>query len=302
MRQLIILSIIFGLIENSLGQTNILWLTNEFGETTDSTTAIYRRIVKSYNSDKTINVTDYLKTGEKYFEGSVVYINAGLPVNKFKYFYKTGELKSEGIQTVLKPDGFEQFTEKQYYPTGQLRCEYEGAKSKIRFIQSFDSLGNNLLINGNGSVSFEMEYCHQLWNGKVGNFKMDSIWVGLDKRTREVKHIELFARGIFLKGVTLTGGQTIDYKEESGYAKPSFIRLVKKLVRAEINKQVPKTEQQDMYKVGVVFINGKPTKITHLRKNLEDKPIDLSKVAIPDYTFIDKGIPIESLTLGLKIT
>lgn len=301
MKQKIILLILLGVTENLFGQNNIVWLDSEFGETKDSTTANYKRIVQSYNSDKTINVTDYHKTGEKFFEGSVVYINAGLPVNNFRYFYKTGKLKSEGNQTVLKPSGFEHFTEKQYYPNGQLRCEYEGAKSKIKFIQSFDSLGNSLLTNGNGSVSFEIAYYHQLWNGKVKNFKMDSIWVGLDNRTYEVKHIELFARGIFLKGITLTNGQKINYKYESGYVKPSFARRIKKVIRAEINKQVPKSEQQDVYKVGVVFINGMPTKVTHLRKSLADKRIDFSKIAIPDYTFIEKGFPIESLTLGIKI-
>ena len=100
MRILVLLFII--LVSNdTFGQRGNLWFTKEFWETNDSTNAIYRRVINSYNSDNTINVTDFLVTGEKYFEGSIVYINGGLPVHDFKYYYKSGKLKIEGSKREL---------------------------------------------------------------------------------------------------------------------------------------------------------------------------------------------------------
>jgi hypothetical protein len=300
MRISILLFLIF--ISNGVfGQIGNLWLTEEFWETNDSTTAFYKRVVKSYNSDNTINVTDYLKTGERYFDGSVVHINSGLPVNNFKYFYKSGELKFEGNQTVLKPSGFEKFNTKEYYSNGQLRCESEGTKSKLKIIQSFDSAGVSLLQNGEGQASIEDEYYHLLWKGKIRDFKMDSVWTAIDTRTNRLVHIEYFVKGIFIKGITIQDGQTIKYKEESGYAKPKFLNKVRHLAKTEILSQVPKSERQQEYKVGVLFKQGKPIQIIHLIKKLDEKRINFQNVEIPDYTFLERGIPIESMTLGLKI-
>lgn len=300
MRVSILLSII--LISNdTFAQRGNLWLTKEFWETNDSTTAHYKRVINYYNSDNTINVTDFLKTGEKYFEGSVVYINGGLPVNDFKYFYKNGKVKIEGNQTVLKPSGFEKFTTREYYLNGQLRCEYEGSKSKLKIIQSFDSLGISLLNNGIGRAIIEDEYYQLVWTGKINNFKMDSIWTAIDTRANQLIHQEYFINGIFIKGVTFIDGQTIKYKEEGGYAKPKFMNEVRNLAKAEILRQIPKSERLPEYKVGIIFKKGKPIQIIHLRKNLEEKKINFQDVDIPDYTFIEKGKPIESLTLGLKI-
>ncbi len=286
---------------NSFGQIGELWLTGEFSETSDSTTAFYKRVVNSYNSDNTLNVTDYLITGEKYFDGSVVYINGGLPVNNFKYFYKNGNLKFEGNQTVLKPSRFEKFTTKEYYPNGQLRCEYEGTKSKLKIIQSYDSSGVSLLKNGVGIATIEDEYYHLLWNGKLREFKMDSVWTAIDTRTNKLAHIEYFIKGTFIKGITIQDGQTIKYKDESGYAKPKIIKKVRNLAKTEILRQIPKSERLPEYKVGIIFKEGKPFQIIHLRKRLDEKGINFQNVDIPDYTFLEKGIPIESLTLGLKI-
>lgn len=297
MRVSVLLIIIF-ISNDTFGQ---LWLTKEFLETTDSTTAFYKRVVNSYNSDNTINITDFLMTGEKYVDGSVVYINGGLPVNNFKYYYKSGKPKFEGNQTVLKPSGFENFTTKEYYPNGQLRCEYEGTKSKLKIIQSFDSLGNSLIQNGNGRAMTEDEYYQLLWSGKIRDFKMDSIWTATDVRTNELIHIEHFTKGIFTKGITIKDGQTIKYKDESGYIKPAFIKKVRDLAKTEILRQIPKNERQPEYKVGILFKEGKPLQVIHLRKSLDEKGINFQNVVIPDYMYVERGIPIKSMTLGLKI-
>lgn len=124
MRVSVLLIIIF-ISTDTFGQ---LWLTKEFWETTDSTTAFCKRVVNSYNSDNTINVTDFLITGEKYFEGSVVYINGGLPVNNYMYYYKSGKLKFEGNQTVLKPSGFEILQQKNIIQTDNLDPSTRGLR------------------------------------------------------------------------------------------------------------------------------------------------------------------------------
>ncbi|NOS93250.1 MAG: hypothetical protein HOP30_15125 [Cyclobacteriaceae bacterium] len=297
-----VLLLIFSILVSidALGQEGILWLTKEFQETDDSTTAMYRRIVDFYNQDNTMHVTDFLVTGEKYFEGSVVYVNAGLPVNNFKYFYKNGNLKIDGYQTVLKPSGFEKFTTKEYHSNGQLRSEYVGDKSKLRIIQSFDSLGNSLLINGEGRAMIADEYNQIIWSGRLKDFKMDSIWTAIDIKTKQPIHTEYFAKGTFIKGSTMMNGQLINYKKESGYVKPSFIRKIETIAKAEILRQIPKNKRQPEYKVGILFRNGKPIQIIHLRKNLNEVKLNFHDVPLPEYTFMERGVPIKSLTLGLR--
>jgi len=130
---------------------------------------------------------------------------------------------------------------------------------------------------------------------------MDSIWTATDLRTNELIHIEYFIKGIFIKGITIQDGQTIKYKDENGYVKPAFIKKVRNLAMAEILKQIPANERQPEYKVGVLFKEGKPIQIIHFRKRLDEKGINFQNVNIPDFEFIEKGKPIESLTLGLKI-
>jgi antitoxin component YwqK of YwqJK toxin-antitoxin module len=295
MKKLLVLLVVIA--SNAFGQNNTLWLTNEYVETTDSTNAILKRKVNSYNEDHTINVTDYRTTGEKHFEGTVLYINWGFPINDFKFYFKNGKIRFEGRQTVSTSNGF---TVKEYYENGQLRCEYEGSRNRYRFVQSFDSIGVNLLQNGNGVVSFTVDHDYQIWSGKVKNFKMDSIWIAKDTRTNHVIHAEHFVHGGFVKGFTTLNGQTIKYTKENGSAKPAFVKKIRDLAIVEIRRQVPKGELEPMYKVGIIFKEGKPVQIVHFRKTLEEREVKFENLEIPNYTFIEKGIPIESLSLGLE--
>lgn len=286
----------------TLGQTDTIFLTSDYRFTKNPDEVTYLRVIESKNSDETTKVIDLLKTGEKYFDGSVVYLNSDLQVNDYSYFYDNGKIKYEGKIDNITEKGFKGFIERTYYFNGQLRCEQTIMNGEERFLKAFDPDGNSTIVNGHGTATIEIFYYNLIWAGKIRDNKRDSTWIATDTQTGKIVHTEDYRLGKFLSGKTWTENGIIPYKEISSTIPSKLISNIRKDVKREIGQQIDKTKTQKKYKVGLFFRNGRITEIRHLINDIKEQQINFERISIPtEFEFLERGLPIERMTLGVKI-
>jgi hypothetical protein len=281
------------------GQIDTVYLKSDFEITNNIKEARYLRIIQSLNLDGTTNVVDLLNTRQKYFVGSVVYLNGDLQANDYTY-YKNGKIWCEGKVDDITQKGFSEYIERTYYPNGQLRSEL--IETDERFTAAFDSLGNSTMLDGNGVATNESIYTHQLWAGNIKNFKRDSIWTATDTFTGNVTHLEYYDQGKFLKGITLTETDSFHYIKLTSDIPPKAFLRIERDIKRTIRLQVERKDRQRKYIVGLIIENGRPVRVRHLIKNIGEKQLDLDKIQMPtDILYLERGVPVEIFTFVLII-
>jgi len=280
----------------SNGQIDTLYLTSEYEFTDIPNQVTYLRVIESKNADNTTKVVDFLRTGKKYFDGSVVFLNSILPTHSYTFFYPNGKIRCSGTMDNIIAKTFKGFTEITYYLNGKIRSKQSIVNGEERILEAYDSLGNPTILSGNGNASIEVFYYHMIWSGKIKNFQRDSIWTGVDTRTGKLLHTEKYRKGDFISGKTWTKDGYISYKVISKVSS-KYISKIRKHIRREIATHKFKEEPI----VALLIKNGKIVEIQHLIRDTNDQKIIFDKIAIPpEFIFYQRGLPIEHLTLEIN--
>jgi antitoxin component YwqK of YwqJK toxin-antitoxin module len=280
------------------GQADTLLLKENYDFAARADDAMYIRVVKAKNDDGTFSVVDWLKTGEKFFEGSVTYLNAGIHINDFAYYYPNGKIQWSGHVENLPGQPLKNISEKDYFPNGQLRSELVITNYREKFPQAFDSLGNSTIINGRGTASIEFFYNHTLWIGGIKEFEQDSIWTATDLVTGKVLHVEFIKKDKVIWGKSFTANGEVSYTDKTVFPDRQILKAAK-YFRREVKALVGTSKG---YILLAIVSKGHITDVVHLIKDKNERRLDVSRIKLPaDLVIYERGVPCEVTSLVLRL-
>jgi len=201
-----------------------------------------------------MNNSNFPNVSQSYFEnGQIAYAN--FEDESYSY-YPNGRVS---IFTKTINDGNVKATQKiKWFANGQIASIVNKVEKQDneRFIAVWDTLGNQLLKNGEGICQlFSKEYDGSIFHtGLIKDGFKEGKWVGKDKNNETV-YEENFEKGKCVKGVLFAEGQTFEYTNpevvaefEGGF--PSFAKHLQKNLRYPVDAQKSNTQG----KVFVQFI------------------------------------------------
>lgn len=261
----------------------------------------YLRIIKDYFLDKPeYRFEDYYKSGKLQMEGNSTDKEYLTRQGLFKYYYESGNIKSEvtfdkSIPTGIKTDWYDNGVKK-------LEGEYflkEGEKEpEFKINQLWNSEGKPLVINGNGFYDDTDDKSSARGN-LINGFK-DGIWEGTNYEF-DFKYTETYDHGKFIHGKSIDKYNIEhEYDEIMVKAKPKKgIKHFYKFIGKEFN--MPRESESISGKMMFTFVIDKDgdasefTVIKSLGANLDNEAIRVIK-KYPDWASgVFRGIKVKVL-------
>lgn len=208
------------------GQRDHTDFFDEHGARVDVVDSAYYFETWGHTNGKAYVVSNYLKPLALRFKSSEI-----LPSGEHlrTYYYPNGKMKAIGKFDDLSPIG----QAKSFYKSGVLMGEIEFIpvvypkdeavkKPSIRILNYWDSLGNQVVKNGNGicdcdlyPFSIEPEVAH----GEIKDFLKEGVWTGVSFRGK-MTYEENYLQGILTDGKSNYEGITYQYTEIEKSAAP----------------------------------------------------------------------------------
>lgn len=253
-----------------------IWYNDEWEEVAGPPAAFYRLGQKDTAGVWQGPVRDYFNSGKVQMKGS--YKN-GRRDGVFLYYSDHNTYESAGRYINEIPVGkWERF-----HPNGRLKSE-EYFEPEYFMKNMWDSLGNPLVINGEGHVKFYYPNGKLAETGTYRNGKKEGMWLGYHTNG-QLYYEEIFAMGGLLQGRSITeDGQRFVYDAsslfpipESGYfhlqayiqrkvkdLNPSNHGLVKVWFRVTVNRvltdfQIDKSLTPDLDAQAIEFLKAGPS-------------------------------------------
>jgi len=280
-------------------QRDTIYISSDYEIVSNQSLSEWKRVIQFKNGDGTFKVIDFDRNGKVRFNGSVFYVNASDSYfeNSYTFYHDNGNHYIIGKSDYKK--GYYQGYQKFFYRNGSLCLVQEIVNEEELVISALDSLGNSTITNGSGYASFEVDYERLRWTGKITSNRFDSVWTAIDIQSGIVKHLETYNKGRFIEGKTISTNGIINYTRLDTVIPDDKVEAFLKRIKKEITAAGIKESKLKNVDIVCIIKFGRPTKLVQFLKDLDEKPIDLSKVNIPNVTFdiLKRGMPVESYNL-----
>lgn len=282
-----------------IAQGDTIYLSSDYELVSDISLAKWKRVIQFKNGDGTFKVLDFGMDGKIRFNGSVSYVNASNSYfeNSYTFYHENGNPYITGKSNYKK--GFYQGYQKFFYRNGTLSFVQEIVNDEELVVTALDWLGNSTITNGSGYATFEVDYEGLRWTGKITSNRFDSVWTAIDVKSGHVKHLESYSFGRFIEGKTISDNGIISYTSLYNEIPENQVETFLNRIKEEITASGIKKNKLKNVDIVCIIKFGRPTKLVQLMKDLDEKPIDLSKVNIPNVMFdiLKRGMPVESYDL-----
>lgn len=213
------------ILSDTFSQSNYKHYFNRNGVKCSESEAFYYKLFKETQSthieEEYYIINDQLKQSQELDKD-------GNSIGYAKEFYPNGKIKSS--YKISQWDFLSDYTSK--YPNGQkqneiiFRLKYLDNSSLpddtvlLRVLNSWDSLGNQLVSNGNGTFQFYYDNFKIRSKGAILNELMHGTWEGYF-RNESKKFSEEYNSGYLVKGASyLEGGSVVTYTDLSIQPEP----------------------------------------------------------------------------------
>jgi len=207
---------------------------NKFGVPTNrSDSQAYRLIIKHPAERSKFLVAEYFLNNDLKeigtYSDSTTFIRNGF----FTIFYKNGNKKEEGFYN----DNYKIDKWVKWHSNNQIREESffdnrDESNSEIKILNSWDSLGNQMVVNGFGTYTvLEADTLFEYSKGSISNGLKIGKWIGYFK-SGQIYYEENYNAGKLTTGVSYgIHGDRYEYDEISDFNSTSFLKFISSNMR-----------------------------------------------------------------------